>query len=206
MKGGRRHSADPVAAVCCFGLPPLTPSPPSQRASSKCAFCLTFPCTAFLRSTALVFSAWPFPSPNTHLSTLVLSHLCSPQISHDGEIPLKPSGNSDQKHLEEPKISVEWQVTTCEVSRACRELGPSAAEGRKPESWSLAPWEVRRWKVKQPWCIGSAQGKRWYLLWSLLPGTRLLLPSSLPDSRTESLQHYMSCPCFVLNQPSPNAA
>lgn len=140
-----------------------------------------------------------FHLPNTHLSAH--SHLCSPQTSGDGEVPLKRSDRSDQKCLKEPEISMEWQIATGQTSRACRKLRPtfSPLKGEKQRDG-----QVRRWKAKQPWCIGSPQEKRGSLLCCFLPGTYPLLPSFLPDS--ESLHHCTSCPHFVLNQPSPNAA
>lgn len=70
--------ADPVAAVCRFTSPLLTPSPPSQRASSKCVLWLMFLLATFVRSKARVFPARSFPSSNTYLSTLVLPRLHSP--------------------------------------------------------------------------------------------------------------------------------
>lgn len=79
----------------------------------------------------------------THIS-LSLPHLCSPHISGDGEVPLKPSGRSDDKSMKESEISMEWQVTTGQTSRTCKKLGPTASEGRKAERWGLASWEVRR--------------------------------------------------------------
>lgn len=161
---------------------------------------LRFSVMPFWEAWCLLFQ--PGVSP---FQILVLSHLCSPQISHDGALALKPSGRSDQKCLEEPEISVERQVGTCEVSRTCRELQPAASERRKVESWSLASWGVRRWKAKQPWCISSAQGKRCYILWCLFTWDTSA-PSLLSVQLSESVQHYTSRPCFVPNQPSPNAA
>lgn len=84
----------------------------------------------------------------------------------------------------------------------CRELRPAASEGRKPESWSSAPWKVRGWNAKQPWCISSPR----MLFTMVLVTWDSSAPSLLSVQLPESLQHYTSCPCFVLNQPSPNAA
>lgn len=181
-RGRRRQAANPVAAGCRFGSPPPTPSPPSQRASGECTFCLTFLCTAFLRSKALCFLPGlsllqtPIPLPLScpayapHRSLVMERYLWNHQVG------LTRNAWKSPRYL--------WSSK----SQPVRSLGlwPAASEGRKPEKWSLASWEVRGWKANQPWCISSSQGKRCYLLMCSLPGTRLLLPSFRSDSQSHS--------------------
>lgn len=200
----RRRAAGCYPCPCwlpfCFtssrSWPSLTNSCQKMHLSHLALYCLSHE-----QGTCVFCLAFP-TSLQTHIS-MPLSCLCFPHISGDGEVPLKPSDRSDHKCLKEHEISTARQVAAGQAPRTCRKLGPTASVGKKPQRLGLASWEDRRWK-KAALIHWFTPGKEAvYYAAPYLGFINFFLPSVW---LSESLCHCTSCPHFVLNQPSPNAA